>query len=177
MSELDEAWALALAEAEQRARMAGHTDIAAYLALRNSNDLLRQTGVTWLIDTFMNLAGEANRFGASIQISRDDKHRFKVGSSTMVGSLFTMRNGLRTLFVEAGWPRVPSDGFVSGGGLARGNLRHLGFKSADAELVLTKTRTGVPNWVVIDPAGKRLELHEALARKQILILLNEKRTR
>jgi hypothetical protein len=177
MSELDEAWALALAEAERRARHAGRTDVAEYLALRNSNDLLRQTGVTWLIETFTKLAAEANRTGASIQVSREDKHRFKVGSSTMVGRLFTMRNGVRTLFVEAGWPRVPTDGFVKGGGLARGNIRHLGFKSADAELLLTKSRAGSPSWIAVDSAGKQAELHEASAREQILILLNDKRTR
>jgi hypothetical protein len=177
MSELDAAWALALAEAERRARLAGKRDVAEYLALRNSNDLLRQTGVSWLIDTFNNLAAEANRKGASIQISRDDKHRFKVGNSTMVGRLFTMRNGVRTLFVEAGWPRVPTDGVVSGGGLARGMIRHLGFKSADAELLLTKSNSGSPTWIVLHPNGQRPELHESSAREQILILLNEKRTR
>jgi len=47
VSELDEAWALALAEAEQRARVAGRHDLAEYLALRNSNDLLRKTGIDW----------------------------------------------------------------------------------------------------------------------------------
>lgn len=177
MSELDQAWALALAEAERLARLSGRTDVAEYLALRNSNDLLRQTGVGWLIDTFTAVAAEANRSGASIQTSRDDKHRFKVGNSTMVGRLFTMRNGVRTLFVEAGWPRVPSDGVVSGGGLARGKIRHLGFKSADAELLLIKSAKGIPSWVLLDQDGKRRELHESSAREQVSVLLNDRRTR
>ncbi len=42
VSELDEAWAAALAEAEQKARLAGRKDVAEYLSLRNSNDLLRK---------------------------------------------------------------------------------------------------------------------------------------
>ena len=177
MSELDEAWMLALAEAERRARAAGKADILDYLALRNSNDLLRQTGVTWLMDIFMRVAADANRSGASVQVSSDDAHRFKSGNSTMVGRLLTLRNGVRNLFVEAGWPRLPQDGFVSGGGLARGNIRHLGFKSADAELLLTKSQNGAPVWLVLSPRGGRTELHESIARTQLQILLNDSRTR
>jgi hypothetical protein len=44
MSELDEAWAAALSEAERRARLAGRGDVAEYLSLKNSNDLLRTGG-------------------------------------------------------------------------------------------------------------------------------------
>ena len=43
VSELDETWAAALAEAEGRARAAGRSDLSEYLALRSSNDLLRKT--------------------------------------------------------------------------------------------------------------------------------------
>jgi hypothetical protein len=177
MSELDEAWMLALAEAERRARAAGKSDVLDYLALRNSNDLLRQTGITWLMEIFMSVAAEANRSGASVQVSRDDSHRFKSGNSTMVGRLLTLRNGVRNLFIEAGWPRQPRDGFVSGGGLARGNIRHLGFKSADAELLLTKSQTGVPVWLILGPRGDRSQLHESIAKTQLQILLNDSRTR
>jgi hypothetical protein len=172
MSELDEAWAMALAEAEQRARTAGRRELAEYLALRNSNDLLRQTAITWLMETFVGLAADANRAGSSIQFTRDDKHRFKAGNSTMVGRLLTLRDGVRTLFVEAGWPRVPSDGFVSGGGLARGNIRHYGIKSADVELLLVRSKKGAPEWMMIDAHGKQHKLHESSARKQLTILLN-----
>jgi hypothetical protein len=56
MGELDEAWAAALSEAEQRARLAGRKDIADYLSLRNSNDLIRQAGLDWLIAGFTTLA-------------------------------------------------------------------------------------------------------------------------
>src|SRR6185295_6884069 len=119
MSELDEAWALALSEAERRARLAGRSDIADYLSLKNSNDLLRKAGVDWLLAEFNSLAAEANRAGASIQSAKQEGHRFRTGSSTMVGHLLTFTNGVRTLFVEAGWPRTPRDGFVHGGGLAQ----------------------------------------------------------
>src|SRR5678815_1962032 len=103
MSELDEAWALALSEAERRARLAGRSDIADYISLKNSNDLLRKAGVDWLLAEFTSAAADANRAGGSIQISRDEEHRFKIGSSTMVGHLITFTNGVRRLYVEAGW--------------------------------------------------------------------------
>jgi len=116
VSELDEAWAMALAEAEHRARTAGRGELADYLSLRNSNDLLRRSGIDWLLSSFTNLAGEANRVGASLQIASADTHRFKIGTSTMVGNLLTLSNGVRQLFIEAGWPRTPCDAPSSGCG-------------------------------------------------------------
>jgi hypothetical protein len=171
MSDLDEAWALALAEAETRARMAGHIDLAAYLSLRTSNDLLRSTGITWLMTTSENLAGEANRKGASIQISKDDKHRFRIENATMVGRLLTLTSGVRQLFIEAGWPRTPRDGIVRGGGLARANIRHLGLNAMNKELLLV-TSEGGPHWVSINGPGPDSEIHEAELQTHIAILLN-----
>lgn len=174
VSELDEAWALAVAEAEIRARTAGHHDVAEYLALRASNDLLRQTAIEWLLNTFTVLAGEANRTGGSIQISRNDNHRFRVGNATMVGRLLTLKSGVRTLSIEAGWPRTPSDGFIRGGGLACANIRHMGIKSASQELLLKQSTTGAPSWTVVNPTGPS-ELHEANARQHVTLLLHEVR--
>ncbi len=173
MSELDEVWAAALSEAEQKARLAGRGDVAEYLSLRNSNDLLRKAGVQWLIESFTVAAGEANRAGASIQISRTDDHRFRTGTSTMVGQLVTLTFGVRTLFVEAGWPRVPRDGIVRGGGLASANIRHMGIRGASEELLLAKTTTGAPGWKSI--THQRPGLHEADIRRHIAILLDKHR--
>ena len=169
MGELDEAWAAALSEAEQRARLAGRKDVAEYLALRNSNDLLRQAGVDWLIAGFTMLAGDANRAGASIQISKKDGHRFPMGPSTMVGHLLTLTSGVRTLSIEAGWPRTPRDGFVRGGGLACANIRHMGIKSASDELLLSKSNNGAPAWK--SQLKKRPPIHESDLRRHIGILI------
>jgi len=171
MSELDEAWAAALSEAEQRARLAGRKDVTEYLSLRHSNDLLRKAGVDWLLDNFMTLAGDANRAGGSIQISKKEDHRFSVGSSTMVGRLLTLISGVRTLYVEAGWPRMPRDGVVRGGGLACANIRHMGIPRAGDELLLTKTDSGAPSWKSV--SNKRFSLHEADIRHHISILLDK----
>ena len=173
MSELDEAWAAALSEAERKARLAGRKEVAEYIALKNSNDLLRKAGVDWLVSEFTTAAGDANRAGGSIQIARTDGHRFQTGSSTMVGHLLTLTNGVRTLYVEAGWPRTPRDGFVRGGGLACANIRHMGIRSANEELLLAKSSTGAPAWKSVD--SKRAFVRASDVRRHIAILLDQRR--
>jgi len=173
MSELEEAWAAALSEAEHKARLAGRKDVVEYLSLKNSNDLLRKAGVQWLLESFTSVAGEANRSGASIQISRAEGHRFSMGSSTMVGQLVTLTNGVRTLYVEAGWPRAPRDGIVRGGGLACANIRHMGIRSASEELLLARSNTGSPNWRSL--TRKRTDLQQSDIRRHIAVLLDQRR--
>jgi hypothetical protein len=174
VSELDEAWGQALAEAERRARAAGRRDIAAYLRLRTSNDLLRQTGIDWLLDTFTILAGQANRRGASIQISREDAQRFPVGNATMVGPQLTLAFGVRALSITAGWPRTPKDGFVRGGALACARIRHRGRKSVDEDLILERSAKDAPRWMVIDQQTERKsELLEAGIQKHLTTILAE----
>lgn len=175
MSELDEAWALGLAEAERRARASGRGDIAAYLALRSSNDLIRKIAKDWLLKMFASAAGEVNRAGAAIQISTDDAHRFKVGHAGMVGSSLSLASGVRRLLVEVGWPRTPGDGFIRGGGLACGNIKHLGIRSAHEELRLVVNSNGTPNWMVQLKHGAPRELHEIDVRDHLAILLNDSR--
>lgn len=169
MSELDEAWAMALAEAEQKARLTGRGEVADYLALRNSNDLLRKAGVDWLLTSFVNLAGEANRAGSSIQVSNTDGYRFRLGTSTMVGRLIALSNGVRKLSIEAGWPRVPRDGIVRGG-LAAANILHLGIRSAGEELLLSRSSAGSPQWISV--TKKHYQFHESDVRRHLTILLD-----
>jgi len=173
MSELDEAWAIALAEAEQRARLAGRGDVAEYLALRNSNDLLRKAGVDWLVASFTSLAGDANRTGASIQIANTDGHRFRIGTSTMVGRLVSLSNGVRQILVEAGWPRVPRDGIVRGGGLATAQVRHVGIRRADEELLLSRSMAGAPQWTSL--TRRPHVFHESDINRHLAILLDRHR--
>ena len=173
LNELDEAWELALAEAKQRARAAGRSDIAAYLDLRRQNDLLRRTASEWLVNTFTMLAGDANRGGAGIQIEQKDSHRFSVGHATMAGTQLTLRNGVRELMVESGWPRTPRDGFVRGGGLAWANIKHFGRKRANAELLLERTASGKPQWLILKRTDTRTPLSEDHLRDHISILLAE----
>jgi hypothetical protein len=175
VSELDEAWALALAAAEDRARAAGRADLTEYLSLRNANDLKRKIGKDWLLDTFANLAAEANAAGAAIQIALEDKHSFKVGAASMVGSSVSLGKGVRMLLVEVGWPRIPRDGFIRGGGLALAGIRHFGIKAANQTLRLLLNPDGSPCWVVEGKFEGHSEIHEADLRKHITVLLDDSR--
>lgn len=174
LSELDEQWAMAMAEAERRARAAGRNDVAEYLSLRSANDLARSVSIEWLFVTFQTLAGEANRAGASIRITQRDAHRFAVGNATMVGKLLTFHLGVRKLEIEAGWPRMPRDGFVRGGGLASAHIRHFGQRAADEELLLVRAKDGAPVWFILEKTAARTSLSEARARHHIAKFLGEK---
>jgi hypothetical protein len=173
MSELDEAWELALAEAARRARGAGRADVARYLDLRAQNDLLRRTAIDWLAATLTALAGEANRKGAAIQIEIQDAHRFRRGSATMVGNQLTLKSGVRALSLECGWPRAPRDGFVRGDGLACANLKHFGRARAGAELILARSVKGLPQWLVIEKTGAQTLLTEETVRAHFTTFLSE----
>ena len=181
MSELEEAWAIGLAEAEARARAQGRTDIAEYLALRSSNDLIRKVAGDWLLTMFTNAAGDANRAGAAIQVSTEHTHRFKIGNASMVGTQLSLGSGVRQLLVEVGWPRTPRDGFISGGGLACGNIKHVGIKPANEELRLVLNATSTPSWIVTGKHEEPRELHklpkfhEANVKKHVAVLLDDSR--
>ena len=167
MTELDEAWEVALAQATQRAQGAGRADIARYLDLRRRNDLLRRAATEWLIDAVFSLAADANRKGAAIQIERTEDHRFTRGAATMVGTALMLRRRVRALTIESGWPRAPRDGVVRGNGLACANIKHLGQARYDDELILVATEKGSPQWCVIK-AGSRSLLSTATLRQHFL---------
>jgi len=171
MSELEDDWDLALADAKERARAAGRRDIADYLDLRRRNDLLRRTASDWLINSAVSIAARANRAGAGIQIERDDAHRFRRGSATMVGTRITLRRGVRTLTIESGWPRTPRDGIVRGGGLACANLKHLGRPRMNEELLLVSSSHGSPQWFTLDRYEKRSLLTESDLQRHLAILI------
>lgn len=171
MSEFDEEWARVLAEAERRARASGRGDITEYLALRRTNDFARQAAADWLYNTFTEHAGRANRSGASIRIERRDAHRFHTGNSVMVGALLTLSQGVRSLMVEAGWPRSPRDGIVRGGGLAQARIRHFGLRNADEELLLVYADDNRPQWLVLERTGARTPLMEERVSRHVIKLL------
>jgi hypothetical protein len=169
MTELDEAWELALAEATRRARASGRADIARYLDLRRRNDLLRSAATDWLHDAVLGLAADANRAGSAIQIERHEDHRFKRGSATMVGRQTILKKGVRALTVESGWPRAPRDGVVRGNGLACANIKHLGRPRLSVELLLVSSAKGSPQWLIVTD-DQRSNLTESELQRHVAIL-------
>src|SRR2546421_3280125 len=164
MTELDEAWEVALAQATQRAQGAGRADIARYLDLRKRNDLLRRAATEWLIDAVFSLAADANRAGAAIQIERSENHRFKRASATMVGTQLTLRRGVRALMIESGWPRTRRDGIVRGNALACANIKHLGQPRKNEELILVSSVKGSPQWFALKDDKRSLVTESDLRR-------------
>jgi len=174
MSEFEAEWARRIAEAEQRARGAGRGDVAEYLALRAANDEARSVGVAWLIETFAARAAALNRAGEtsiSIDLKHEEGHRFRVGLSTMVGTRLLLRAGVRSVTVEAGWPRTPADGIVRGGGLACAAVSHFGDRRAGEEFLLVQTAGRVPRWIILDEAGARPQLLEERVQRHVDKLL------
>ena len=145
MNELDEAWAQMLAGAIENAKASGRGDVADFLALKQSNDALRQTAVDWLFNSFIEIASEANRRNALVVIEREEPHEFPFNNAQMAGSLVRIRFGVRSMIVEAGWTRLPSHGFMRGGALAAARIKHFGMPEADDELVLVRSEE-IPAW-------------------------------
>lgn len=154
MNELDRVWARMIDEAAAKARAAGRTDVADYLALRANNDTIRAASVKWLFDSVTEIAAEANRRNAGVTIERENSHQFAFAGANIVGALLNFRRGVRCLSLEAGWTRTPADGFMRGGALACARVTHFGIGKHNAELVLLRSEN-LPNWFSIEREGKR----------------------
>jgi len=123
--------------------------LADYLALKATNDQIRERAVRWLFDVLVELASIANRRNMPITVEREDSHRFSHRGATLAGSVLRLRHGVRCLTLEAGWTRVPGDGFMRGQALAMARISHFGLKRADTEMSLRHT-DNLPNWFVLD---------------------------
>ena len=146
MTELDHVWSQMLMEAEARESGAGRRHVADYLRLRATNDAIRVMGVGWLFDTMIEIAGPAMTGHNPVTIEREEPHSFRRGSSTMVGSLLRIRQGVRCLTVEAGWVRTPSDGIMQKGALVYARITHFGMPKAAGEMRLVHAQT-LPQWL------------------------------
>ena len=156
MNELDEAWAEMLAGAIRNAKTAGRADVADYLALKQSNDLVRQTGVGWLFDSLIEIAADASRRYTSLKIEREEPHEFPFQNAIMAGGLIDVSLGVRRMTVEAGWTRLPSHGFMRNGALAAARISHFGMPKAGTELLLMR-EAEAPRWKTIE--GEEFDLH------------------
>ena len=138
MNELDEAWSHMLAGAIANAKATGRDDVAEYLALKQSNDLIRQASVDWLFNSLIEIATDPDGGNSSVVIEREEPHEFALRGAKMAGSLLRLRHGVRCFTVEAGWTRTPSHGFMRGGALAAARIAHFGLPEVGVELVLMR---------------------------------------
>lgn len=155
MTELDQVWSQMLSDAAAQAGTLGRHEVAEYLRLKATNDAIRATGVAWLIDTFVEAGSEAMAAAPHLTIDREEPHAFAHGGSTMVGTLLTLRLGVRSMTVEAGWARHPSHGVMRGGALAFAHIEHFGLPKAGAQLRLVFA-DDLPAWL-IGETGRRFD--------------------
>ncbi len=167
MTELDQLWSQMLGDATALASGTDRRHVAEYLRLKATNDAIRTTGVGWLLDTFIEMAGHAVRDHFGVSIEREEPHIFARGASTMVGSLIEIRQGVRCLTVEAGWARTPSDGVMHKGALAFARITHFGMPKKNAELRLVHAET-IPRWL----ADGKLEVDTAELRRHFDVFLD-----
>ena len=166
MNELDEAWSEMLAGAIANAKSSGREDVADFLALKRSNDAIRQTGVEWLFGAFIEIASEASRGNPHIVMEREEPHEFKFNQATMSGSLVRVRFGVRCMTIEAGWTRTPAHGFMRGGALAAARISHFGRSKSDIELTLVR-KDDVPGWYA--PTGSGFDSQNLREHFEILL--------
>ncbi len=168
MNELDEVWEMMLAEAAKNPQ--SNDGLAEFIAVKTANDALRETSVKWLFETMQEVAAHANRKNADISIEKSDSHRFSSANSSYVGSLLKFRQGVRCLTVEAGWTRLPGDGFMRGNALAVARLTHFGITKANAELHLIKFEDR-PRWFTVGEDSLRIsfELKDLINHFQIFL--------
>lgn len=172
MSELDEVWSKMLAEASERARMAERHDVADYLALKASNDLIRVASVSWLFETLNQHSASANRNRAAISIERTEPHHFAYRGANIVGTSLTFRYGVRCLSVEAGWTRTPADGFMRGGMLAFARFRHFGLPKAGMDAALYQAERS-PVWRQMREEAAGDIIHSDDLLRHIMLLIAE----
>lgn len=170
MNELDEMWSAMLAQASEKARASDRHDVADYLDLKASNDMIRRASVQWLFDTLIQHAAATNRANTAVTIERAEPHSFSHRGANLVGSVLSFRYGVRCLTVEAGWTRTPSDGFLRGGALAFARFRHFGMPKANIEVALFGSEKS-PVWKVFSDNGAGPDIHSDDLKGHIALLI------
>lgn len=170
MGELGNTWTRDLEESIRRVKAAGRFEVADYLSLKASNDAVRTRSVKWLFDTVTAIVEAFNGHGAGIEIKSADKHLFRLGKSHLRGTILELRKGLRCLTIEAGWTRLPRDGFMRGGALACARISHFGFPKNEERLELLRFENA-PYWFSVEDKKQRVSFTAQSLKKHFEVFL------
>jgi hypothetical protein len=162
MNELDEAWPELIDDAIARARATGRHDVADFLALKNSNDMIRAAAIKWLFDSMIEIASKAQADLPMLKIEREEPYTFSKREASLTGSKLELRLGVRCLTIEAGWTRKPGDGFMREGALAVAKISHFGMQRENVELKLLKG-DAAPEWFIADQVFRAAALEQHFA--------------
>jgi len=170
VTELDDVWEQMLAESGSSSVVPDRSVLVDFIALKAANDEIRRRAVEWLIAAFMELAAQVNRRNIAVEVESLEPHNFVAYGANMVGPKVNFRYGLRCLTIEAGWTRVPKDGFMRGGALAVAQIRHFGLKRHGADLALLKNGD-LPEWHEIDRenVARPIRFHDLVRHLTLLI--------
>lgn len=175
MAEISEFWDEVLNKKAGDIAASEHRIVADFIALKATNDEIRQRAVDGLIASFTELAAHATRHDIPVDVERKEPHNFAAYGANMVGVKTSFRHGIRCLTVEAGWTRMPGDGFMRGGALAVAHIRHFGLREHAMDLALLKTNDR-PAWFEIDSDNvARLVDLESFIRHMTLLIDREQR--
>lgn len=168
MPKPDDIWQELLREARKRALSDGKESVAEYLELRSRNDHLRSLAIEWLAGIFVEeaLSGILN---SPPEIERIEPHHFEYERARHTGVMHKIQFGVRSLLLEAGWPRNHDDGILYGGALAVGRLTHPGMPKMNYSLALLED-SGRPVWFAGKPEGVRMPVDTLFVRRHILAL-------
>jgi hypothetical protein len=170
VSEVSEIWAEILTGKADREGSPGRRLVADFIALKSTNDEIRGRAVDWLVASFTELAAHANRHNIPVEIERSEPHNFAAYGANMVGIKTSFRHGIRCLTIEAGWTRVPADGFMRGGALAVAHIRHFGLKQHSSDLALLRA-ADQPAWFEIDSENTARPVEvEGLVRHMTILI-------
>ena len=171
VSEIDDIWAELLNKhTAEPAAVHGHI-VADFIHLKATNDEIRQRAVDWLLGLFTEMAGLATRHNVPIAIERREPHNFTAYGANMVGIKTDLKHGIRCLTIEAGWTRMPRDGFMRGGALAVARISHFGLKHHGADLALLKTGER-PGWHEIDRENVARPIDLENLRRHMAVLID-----
>lgn len=172
VSELDEMWSTMLDDALRSARAAGRHDVADYLDLKARNDAVRHANVRWLFEAIAFIALEVEQRMRGMKVEREQPHSFGHLGANLTGGLIRISQGVRCLTIEAGWTRIPSDGFMRGGALAIAKLTHRGMPKKSADLILKPDKEG-PGWTAVYPDGVSIAVDETFLRQHFAVFVGE----
>lgn len=172
MNLTEEVWQEKLNEALLNAQLSERSDVAEYISLKASNDLIREKSVTWLFETVSEIVFAFNARGARIKLEQADNHRFFHQKAHLTGSRLKLQHGIRCLTLEAGWTQQPGDGFMRGGALVFARISHFGFPKEAEELVLLRYEDQ-PQWFSVDGEFHRISFDIRSLRRHFEVFLGD----
>lgn len=168
MRDIEEIWEETVAQTLDSAANDVSVDFS---TLKNTRDALRETACQKLLEIFRLIGENFAEKGLKISLQHAPTHRFDVQMTSMVGQKLVLSCGIRSLTIEAGYPRTGTDGFMRGNSLAAARISHFGVAQANQLLYLHQLDESEPTWFTSESEFSRKAFEAADVRRHFGILL------